>query len=419
MGLRWQSMPASAPPNAPPPAPGATSQPAGNAGPRLPSDVRGGARLAVEGVHGVVNIVESLHERIASRAPPLGAVPERRTRGITGFVYASVRGTTRLVGTGIDLALAAAERMPHTWLPRTEGPQRDAVVAALNGICGDHLQRTGNPLAVQMQLRVGADTRATGHLLVLVHGLCMTGSQWQRGGHDHGVALASVLGATAVYASYNSGRHIAENGAELAEQMARLVANWPVPVESVTLIGHSMGGLVARSAVSIATARAQPWARLLRAMVFLGTPHQGAPMERSGNWVHRALGVSPYLAPFARLAGLRSAGITDLRHGNLHGAGVESRFAAGQVPAGVPLPAAVDCYAIAASLGPAPLGDGLVTVDSALGRAAHPGRDLGLPVDRVRVVEGCGHLELLEHPAVFEQMRAWLGRETAGRPAAG
>ena len=372
--------------------------------PRIATDVRGGVRLAVEGVQGVVDIVESMHQRIASIAPPIGTVPDRRTSGITGFVYRRVRGTTRLVGSGLDLALTAAERLAPAAAQRADAPQRDAVVAALNGVCGDHLHRTGNPLAVTMQLRVAAGAATSPHLLVLIHGLCMTGSQWKHRGHDHGAALGSALGATPVYASYNSGRHIAVNGAELADRIAALVASWPVPVASVTLIGHSMGGLVARSAVARATGSGMHWAKLLRAMVFLGTPHEGAPLERGGNWVHRALGVSPYVAPFARLAGLRSEGITDLRHGNLHGAGSEGRFAAGRVPAAVPLPAGVACYAIAGSLGPSPLGDGLVTVDSALGRA-----DLAMPPEHLRVINDCGHLDLLHHPEALAQMRRWLG----------
>lgn len=364
--------------------------------------MRGGARLVLEGVQGVIGVVESVHERIASRAPLLGTAPERRTRGITGYVYRRVRGTTRLVGTGLDMALAAIERLPMAPLAQRPGARRDAAVAALNGIGGDHLARTGNPLAIPMRLHVEASATPGPHLLVLVHGLCMTGSQWLQGGHDHGVALGRLLGATPVRVSYNSGRHIAVNGAELAEQLARLVAGWPVPVASVTLIGHSMGGLVARSAVASGASARMRWVKLLRAMVFLGTPHLGAPLERGGDWVHRALGVSPYAAPFARLAGVRSEGITDLRHGNLRGAG------AGRWPAPVPLPAGVACYAVAGSLGPAPLGDGLVTVDSALGRAASPERCLALPADRVRVVEDCGHLALLSHPEVFGQMRRWL-----------
>ncbi|TWO70333.1 alpha/beta hydrolase [Caenimonas sedimenti] len=383
------------------------------AAPRISTDVRGGVRLAVEGVQGVVDIVESMHQRIASLAPPLGTVPDRRTSGITGFVYRRVRGTTRLVGSGLDLALAAAERLVPGATQRGDAPQRDAVVAALNGICGDHLHRTGNPLAVTMELRPAAGATPSPHLLVLVHGLCMTGSQWDHRGHDHGMALGDALKATPVYASYNSGRHIAVNGAELAGRISELVASWPVPVASVTLIGHSMGGLVARSAVARASGSGMPWAKLLRAMVFLGTPHHGAPLERGGNWVHRALGVSPYVAPFARLAGLRSEGITDLRHGNLHGAGTESRFAPGHVPAAVPLPVGVACYAIAGSLRPAPLGDGLVTVASALGRAESPERDLALPANRVRVIEDCGHLDLLHHPEAFGQMRQWLVGERA------
>jgi pimeloyl-ACP methyl ester carboxylesterase len=383
----------------------------------VPTDVRGGVRLAIDGVQGVIGIVESMHERIASRAPAIGAAPERRTRGLTGFVYRRVRGTTRLVGAGLDLALGAMERMPIPPLPPGAGSRRDAAVAALNGVLGDHLVRSANPLAIRMQLRVDHTLGIRPHLLVLVHGLCMTGSQWKRKGHDHGLALARAMGATPIYVSYNSGRPIGTNGAELAGLLAGLVADWAVPVESVTLIGHSMGGLVARSAVACAQADGPAWVERLRAMVFLGTPHQGAPLERAGHWVHSVLGISPYVAPLARVAGLRSAGILDLRHGNLQGAGPEGRIAHGPLPAVVPLPDGVACYAIAGSLAPAPLGDGLVTVESALGRSGRAQRDLAFPADHLRVVEGCGHLDLLCHPEVLDQMRTWLAPK-AGRRAA-
>lgn len=378
----------------------------------IASDVRGGARLAVAGVQGVIDVVESLHERIVSLAPPLGRAPERRTKGITGFVYRRVRGTTHVVGAGLDLALAALQRLPiRPWSPGAAA-RRDAAVAALNGVLGDHLERTGNALAIRMQLRVEPGLQDSPHLLVLVHGLCMTAQQWERNGHHHGLALAEALGATPVHVSYNSGRHVAVNGAELAAQLDDLVEHWPVPVQSVTLIGHSMGGLVARSAAAHAEAEGMAWRKLLRAMVFLGTPHRGAPLERAGHGLHGLLGLSPYVAPFARVAGLRSAGIMDLRHGNLHGAASQGR---GATRAVVRLPAGVACYAIAGSLGPAPLGDGLVTVASALGRSPRAQRDLALPAVRVRVVEGCGHLDLLSHPEVFEQMRRWLARRAGQR----
>jgi pimeloyl-ACP methyl ester carboxylesterase len=385
--------------------------------PSVLADVRGAAQLAVDGVQGVVGIVESVHERIASRAPVVGQVPERRTRGITGLVYGSVRATTSLVGGGLGLGLAGVERLLGPKGPAWGSPRRQTLVAAVNGICGDHLARTGNPLAIPMTLQAAADWQQRPHIIVLVHGLCMTAHQWKAQGHDHGRSLAQACGATPVYASYNTGLHIADNGAAFARQLQALVDGWPVPVSAITLVGHSMGGLVARAAAGQARCDRLPWLAALRHMVFLGTPHHGAPLEQGGQWLHRALGVSPYLAPFTRLAGLRSAGITDLRDGNLLPVAPHARFSRRAGRATVPLPAGVACYAIAGTLGPGLLGDGLVTVDSALGRHRAASRDLRLPADRQHVAQGVGHLALLSDAGVAARVVSWVGQVDATRYA--
>ncbi len=375
--------------------------------PVLP-DVRGAIKLAIDAVGGVTGIVESMHQRIASGAPPLGQVPDKRTRGITGFVYRTVRGTTSLVGGSLDLGLTGVEKLLGPRGPALSSPKRDAIVAAVNGVCGDHLERTGNPLALPLTVRPAAGFAQTPHLLVVVHGLCMTPAQWTVEGQDHGKRLATELGATPVYVGYNTGRHIGSNGAVLAAALQELVARWSVPVESITFLGHSMGGLVARSAVALAQEQGLGWPHLLRTMVFLGTPHHGAPLEQGGNWIHRALGVSPYLAPFTRLSGLRSEGISDLRDGNLQPTPPHGRFAKRAERAVTPLPEGVTCHAIAGTIGGALLGDGLVTVESALGHHADAARQLAIPPERKWVAEGVGHLGLLGSEAVFAQLRGWL-----------
>ena len=145
----------------------------------------------------------------------------------------------------------------------------------------------------------------------------MNDLQWSRGGHDHGAALARDCGFTPVYLRYNSGQHVSINGHALAQQLQGLVDAWPVPLERCVLLGHSMGGLLARSALHYGTQAGLGWRSRVTDLVCLGTPHHGAPLERAGNWIDMLLGATPYAAPFARLGKLRSAGITDLRHGNL------------------------------------------------------------------------------------------------------
>jgi pimeloyl-ACP methyl ester carboxylesterase len=376
------------------------------------TDLRGAARLATDATAGLVDLVEAMHERIA-RVPGFGsASPAGRTRGITGLVYKSVRGVTRVVGGSVDALLGLiAPALDPALDPDRAGPEREALVAALNGVLGDHLVATANPLATPMSLRrdgrrlmpetaalAAALPDAGGGLLVLVHGLCMNDLQWARAGHDHGAFLAHEAGFTPVYLRYNSGQPLSLNGRELAQQLGQLVAQWPQPLERIVLIGHSMGGLVVRSALHEATLAGQRWPEQVADLVFLGTPHHGAPLERAGHWIDVLLGGTPYAAPFARLGKLRSAGITDLRHGSDQ-----------------PLPANIRCFAIAGSIGGEAghlkerlLGDGLVPLASALGRHADPARALVFAPERQWVARGVGHLALLHDAGVAAQLRRWL-----------
>ena len=312
-------------------------------------------------------------------------------------------------------------------------PERETVLAALNGVLGDYLAATGNPLAIEMSLRSGGQSlilqreslqaalpRTTGKLVVLVHGLCGNDLGWSRRGHDHGLALARDLDYTPVYLHYNSGSHISTNGRQLAELLETLVREWPQPVEELALIGHSMGGLVARSACHYGELEAHSWRGHLRNAIFLGTPHHGSRLERIGNWTSTLLNASPYTAPLRRLGTHRSAGITDLRYGNLLDEdwdGID-RFAHGPDNRRVvPLPAGVQSCAIAATIAKGPgdvrerlMGDGLVPVESALGLHRERERCLAFPQPATWVGYGMGHLDLLHRPEVYEKIREWLAR---------
>lgn len=390
--------------------------------------LRGATRLALEATQGVTDLVEAMHATIGQVPAPLGAVSSTRTTGITGLVYRSVRGVTRLVGGGLEASLAALGPLLGQ---STSSPRREALIAVLNGVLGDYLADTANPLAITMQFRhQGAGlplaaaelARSLGEpgprLLVLVHGLCMSDLQWRRQGHDHGAALAADLGFTPVYLHYNSGLHVSTNGQRLARELEALVREWPVPLAELVLLGHSMGGLVARSAHHYASQAGMRWTRRLRRQVFLGTPHLGAPLERGGHWIEQLLGVSPYTAPLARLGQIRSAGITDLRHGSLlddDWQDLKHHEPVPRHPVPVPLPAGVASFAIAATqgqsvgdLGDRLLGDGLVPLSSALGRHRNPARQLNFPTDRQWVAHDTGHLELLNAPEVYAKLREIL-----------
>ena len=392
------------------------------------SDLRGATRLAAEGTLGLADLVEAMHERIATLP---GAAQDGRMSGvlgITGLVYKSIRGVTRLVGGSLDALLGLLAPMLQPTPGSAEAPaarEREALVAALNGVLGDHLEASANPLAIPMRPRhegraltldaaalQAALPQATGRLLVLIHGLCMNDLQWQREGHDHGALLAREGGYTPVYLHYNSGRPVHANGAELARLMEQLLAAWPQPLQRVVLLCHSMGGLLARSALHQGAAAGQAWPARVDDLVFLGTPHHGAPLERAGHGLDIVLGAAPYAAPLARLGKIRSAGITDLRHGRLlpgHASGHATK------PQHVPLPTHLRCYAVAASLGAEPqalkgrlLGDGLVPVASALGRHPRPSRTLVFEPDCQAVLPAMNHMDLLSRPEVCERLLHWL-----------
>jgi hypothetical protein len=295
---------------------------------------------------------------------------------------------------------------------------------------GDHLAASGNPLALPMRLRSGGRVlaleperlardlpQAGPRVLVLVHGSCQHDLGWARGGHDHGAALARDLGFTPVYVHYNSGLHVSENGRALAGALEALLRAWPPPLDELSLLAHSMGGLVVRSAFHAAAAAGHRWPARARALAFLGVPHHGAPLERGGSWADVLLGAAPHAAPIGRLGKIRSAGVTDLRHGSLldeDWAGRDRFDRRAPPPRPVPLPAGVRCHAVAASLSRRPgladqlVGDGLVPVASALGEHPDPARALGVPEERRLVVRGAGHFDLLDHPEVYARLRGWL-----------
>jgi len=392
------------------------------------SDIRGYSRLAVDATIGLTNLVESMHRNIARVPGVLGAATQERTTGITGLVYRSIRGVTRLVGGSIDAVLAQLVPLLGEVPSSTE---REAVLAALNGVLGDHIAVSGNPLATPMRLRrdgqpleltsqalAAAIPQPGGKILLLAHGLCMNDRQWRRKGHDHGAALAADAGFTQVYLHYNSGLHVSINGRAFAGLIEDLLRAWPVPVQELVIIGHSMGGLLARSACHYGKLAGHDWLRHLGKIVFLGTPHHGAPLERGGNWVDVILGVSPYSAAFARLGKIRSAGITDLRYGNLVDEDWEHRDRFARMKdkrIAVPLPEAVRCYAAGASIAKKAgalseqlLGDGLVPLRSALGQHANPSLSSPIPQSRQWIGYGMNHLDLLGRKDVYEQIQQWL-----------
>ena len=401
------------------------------------TDLRAIAQLATQATASVARIAEGVHQSVWCSMGVPGGKATGTTRGLTGLIYQSVQGVTSWVGKGLDAALLRLQPLlERVEAEEPETPGREAVLAALNGVMGDRLAASQNPLATQMTLRyqrraldIGQEltiAQASGKVLLLIHGLCMNDLQWQTGPQgqivDHGVALATHLGYTPVYLRYNSGLHVSQNGQELSLKLEQLLDRWPLPVQELTIVAHSMGGLLTRSAFKQARQAGLHWPDHLKNVVFLGTPHHGAPLERAGNWVDALLGSTPYSRPFARLAQLRSAGITDLRYGHLLNVDWQGRERFQRQPdrrLPVPLPEGVSCYAIAATLAAKRslladrlTGDGLVPLRSALGLHDDPVRSLAFAADRQLILYRTGHMGLLNSPAVTQQLLQWLSFRT-------
>ena len=401
------------------------------------SDARAVAHLATQATAGVTRIVEGAHLSILKTLGNPGSTTPGQTAGITGLVYRSIQEATRVIGKGVDTLLAGLLPEPADATAQST-PEREAVLAALNGVMGDSLVASGNPFATPMSLRWRgqvlngrdpahltpplAPPAASGKLLLLIHGLCMNDLQWQAQHQgqpvDHGAALAA-LGYTPLYLRYNSGRHVSQNGRELALMLEPLLADWPLPLTELTVVAHSMGGLLIRSAVQVAREAGLRWPATLKNIVFLGTPHHGAPLERAGNWVDVLLGATPWSAPYAKLGQLRGAGITDLRYGHLLDADWQGHDRFRRQPdrrTPLPLPEGVACYAYAATtaarrgaLADRLVGDGLVPLHSALGVHDDTARSLAFPKARQAIAYRMNHMELLSRPEVTQQLLAWLG----------
>ncbi|MEL7020988.1 MAG: alpha/beta hydrolase [Bacteroidota bacterium] len=390
--------------------------------------IKGITQLIADAVIHTTNLVEDAHRQIVH--PPLlpSTFVQKLITKIAGISYNGVRWGTHAVSKQIEKGLEHFDiesDIAHST------PQHRAVHAALNGVIGDYLKASNNPLQIQLHFRhkgdvVSIDKAAiaqsypsiNGKILLLIHGSCMNDLLWTREGHDHGIALAEALGFTPIYVCYNSGLHISNNGRMLTRAIQELIGHWPVPVEELTILAHSMGGLVTRSAVYYADVEQLTWSSYLKKIFFLGTPHHGAPLEQAGSYIDHILTTIPYTRPFARLAKIRSAGVTDLRYGNITDADWKDydRFQLyGDQRVVVPLPSTVSCYSIAAitaatatSTAAQLVGDGLVGVDSALGKHTDQDRDLQFDVERTWLAYEHNHLDLLSSGKVYEQLKRWI-----------
>ena len=419
----------------PPPTPADGS--AGNAASLAPVEIAAAqaayAPAAKAGFHGVTREVQRMHHAISAKTfdtlqcVPGLAVPSAIVRAvhdaISHGVYAAVRhgGTAALTVAGFGERLATDPAQPVAG--------RDlALRSAINGVFGDALVRSGSALAVNMGFHAGGValplTRAAlaglkPRLVVFIHGLACDEHSWLHADRawetsewatllptgeplHYGALLDHEFGNRSIYLRYNSGRSVDDNAAELSKLLDTLVDLAPATLRDVVIVGHSMGGLVARAACDLALAQGLGWRQRVRLLICLGTPHQGARLEQLGHLAGAALDVSAVTQPLARIANARSQGIKDLRRGR----------AIPQAVADIPLRLVVGglADASAGAVGQAfgrLLGDGLVS--------RHSAADDGLRGDVQRVeLAGLGHMALLNHPRVYASLRGWLSDPAAG-----
>ena len=374
---------------------------------------------------GIGSINRAVAGRVFHAVGPGAALVRPVHEAVTRSVFAGLGLGTRAIGMAAAAAVGSRDAPALSTTPRGS-----ALIAAVTGLRGDALEAEGSPLSQPMAVRVDGEPVALDpdslreafpdagpRLVVFVHGLMTTEFSWALFGPEtYGERLARELGCTPVYVRYNTGRHISENGRSLSELMEELVAAWPVDAEQIALVGHSMGGLVARSACCHAAEEGADWAGLITHSVSLGTPHMGAPLEQAVHVLSAGLARLPETRPFANFLRRRSGGIRDLRQGSLvdeDWRDSDPDALRGAACAEIPLlEGATHCFVSAAitrskrhPLGRL-LGDTLVLVPSASGRS----RTRRIPFeDEYGMHLGAAtHFTLLNHPAVYERLRDWL-----------
>ncbi len=389
----------------------------------------------------IIGTVREVHNAVARRA--FGAtrfigsrVPESLHDAVVTSVYGAISGVLR-VSSGSVRALSAR----GVGRPVENSPVGRRIVAVVNGLIGDELRMLDDPQAIKMAVRKNGEDivatpfpikqayqDATGHVVIFLHGLCESDESWfQREktvGTNYVRRISEDTDGTPVLVRFNTGLHVSENGKHLDALIQQVVDAWPVDVTRVTLVGHSMGGLVVRAATNYATAAGEIWPQLVKDIVCLGTPHTGANLEKVAHLGSRLLRFWPESAPFSTILETRAPGITDLRHGYIshdewEGQDLTAQWGLDRIAA-APL-AHAEYHFVAATLGATQrhpfssiLGDLLVHFSSATGM----GKD-GPVIDgaRFEYLPSTDHFALLNHPQIGDWIVAWLNDRNRNLPA--
>jgi pimeloyl-ACP methyl ester carboxylesterase len=406
------------------------------------SDIRAVGDLAGEASSVLTTLVRGMHAGISGRvfdsigpsATPTRTIHDGLTRVIYGGVDRGIRGAAHAAG--ILAAEIWGNEADEALESRTDSTA--AVIAAVNGIYGDALTERDSPLAGAMTIRCGdkpvalttealaeAYPAATNRVAVFVHGWCLTERSWSgradeaEDARTYGERLHDDLGYSPVFLRYNTGLHISANGRTLAEMLELLHGQWPVPITELVLVGHSMGGLVARSACHYGAELQHDWANAVSRVVCLGSPHLGADLEKGVNIASWALSHLPETRAIAAFLNTRSDGVKDLRFGacldeDWRDADPDE-FLRDRCHEAPFLPHA-SYHFVSSTVTPTLLGliagDHLVRSKSAAGLGKS--RRIPFEPELGLTLTGLNHFDLLHHPLVYAKLHDWLAQSPTG-----
>lgn len=424
------------------------------------------SQLAVIGIIETTSIVEAIHREIVLR--PLGLLDHKYgrlwTKGIAGRVYNVVRGITSIVGHSLAIGINQYHHLVRHKEKQPIPERLSRVVYVINGVMGDHLVTNHNPIAIPMMfynsqgdalpltlydkyqnpslkqeiqfphfkkspqsfnhdwqlIEQRQFERLSSKITIILHGLCMGYVNWKPS-HEKSLGqqiLKSQPDTSVLYLNYNTGRRISTNGRNFSELMQALMAKHP-HVTEINLIGHSMGGLVCRSALHYGGEFVESWTHKVNKLIMLGTPHHGAVLERIGDTVQKSISKLPFAGALGKLGDIRSTGIIDLRHGSIRDEDWHSLTSRSVLPDSerhiTPLPDNVTAYCLAGSLSNEEddsslsqvVGDGLVTIESALGEHTEQ-HTLKVQENHKAIFYGVGHMNLMSDSGVLQQVVDWL-----------
>ena len=297
-------------------------------------------------------------------------------------------------------------------------------LAVLNGVIGDTLASQGSKLAIQAKLLGKPGGKK---ICILVHGLCASEETWEfseDAAQNYGSLLQRDLGYAPLYLHYNSGLHISTNGRLLAGLLDDVFKNSSTPIKEIIFIGHSMGGLVVRSACHYGQKNKSHWVKRVKKIFLLGTPHHGNDYEKLGNLASKILRV--FSSRVEALGNKRSAGIKDLRFGNLldedwKGHDADALWKDNRHP--VPLLPGVDYYVIAATLAKKNhnlftqyFGDGMIPTHNAAGWSFRKSKTIPFSPRHFKCIRGVSHVRLAAHRKVYKQIFKWCASRTFDKP---